>query len=272
MTFFNYLDSIGFTLGGINFSLYLLCKAIIVAIAIFGLGKLLSRTILTKIRKQNRLNDEIKDLLVTIFQIVWYPFLILLALHLIGIDLKAFLLFGGALGVGIGIGLQKIAANFISGILLLFEQNVKVGHFIEIQGGNKGWIRHLGARAAILEIGDGKEIIVPNEDLISKTVIDWTYSDRKIRIETSFAISIDSDLEKVRNIVLEAVRSNPHSSKTATHDCFLSQFNDLGALFVVRFWIDDLTKGKEALTHEILLSIWSRFQKEGIKLETRCLN
>lgn len=262
----DYLDSLGFAIGDIYFSVYLLLKTILIATLLFGGGRLLSQAVVTLIHGQKRIDEEVKDLLENAFQIVWYFTLTMITLHLVGIDLKAFALFGGAVGVGIGIGLQKIASNFISGIILLFEQSIKVGHLVEVQGSCTGWIRHLGARAAVIEIGDGRDVLVPNEELITKSVTDWTYKNRNIRIELTVKVSFKSDLEKAKKIMLEVANSHPLCSRFQPANCYLACFTDAGANFLLRLWMEDLLQGRDEVKSDVLMSIWKRFNAEGIEI------
>lgn len=169
-------------------------------------------------------------------------------------------------GIGIGFGLQKIAANFISGIIILFEQNIKVGHLVEVPGsGSPGWIRHLGARAAVIDTGDGRELLIPNEELLTKTVVDWTAKSKAIRTDLRIKVAFKSDLEKAKEIMLFAVQSHSYCSHLLAPTCYLEKFTDSGAEFLLQFWVDDLTVGKMEMQNDVLLYIWKTFAKENIE-------
>jgi|GEM_PF-3173254 len=262
----NYLDSLGFSLAGINVSIYLILKGLLIATCLFWFARLVSQGAVTFIESQKKITLEIRDLLENVFQVVLYTTVFLITLDLLGIDLKSLAIIGGAIGIGIGLGLQKIAANFISGLIILFEQNVKVGHLVEIQGGGSpGWIRHLGARAAVIETGDGRELLIPNEELLTKTLTDWTFKDKKVRTDLQIRVAFHSDLEKAKEIMLEAVASHPICSKMSPPDCFLEKFTENGAQFLLQFWVDDLSYKKMDMQNDVLLTIWKRFAQENIE-------
>jgi small-conductance mechanosensitive channel len=262
--FLNYLDTLGFNLSDIHISIYVLLKGLLVATCLFWFARFLSANVSHFIENQKTITPEIRDLLEYVFRVVLYTTIVLLTLDLIGIDLKSLAIVGGAIGIGIGLGLQKIAANFISGILILFEQSVKVGHLVEVSGTNKpGWIRHLGARAAVIDTGDGRQLLIPNEELLTKTIVDWTATDKCARTDLNIKVSFDSDLEKAKAIMLEAIKSHPICSKSLSPNCYLEKFTYNGAQFLLQFWVDDLTVGKD-MQNDVLLYIWRQFADNNI--------
>ncbi len=263
---FNYLDSLGFSLVGIHLSIFLILKALLVATCLFWIAGLICQGAISFIESQEKMNPDVRDLMGSIVKSVLYISVVLITLDLVGIDLKSLAIVGGAMGIGIGLGLQKIAANFISGIILLIEQNIKVGHYVEIPGGGgPGWIRHLGARAAVIDTGDGKGVLIPNEELLTKTVIDWTYSNRAIRSDLEIKVAYRSNLERAKEIMLEAAANHPTCSKIYRPTCFLEKFTDNGAQFLLLFWVDDLSVGKLDMQNDVLLTIWRRFGEENIE-------
>lgn len=265
----NYLDSLGFPLGGIHISILLILKGLLIATFSFWFARLICKVVISFIESQKKINPEVQDMLSNLFQVILYSTVALITLDLLGIDFTSLALIGGAIGIGIGLGLQKIAANFISGIIILFEQNIKVGHLVEIQGGgNPGWIRHLGARAAVIDTSDGKELLIPNEELLTKTLIDWTSKDKKLRTDLQIKVSVFSNLEKAKEIMLEAVTSHPLCSKSLPPSCFLEKFIDNSAQFLLQFWVDDLSIGKMDMQNDVLLTIWKRFAEENIEFPT----
>jgi small-conductance mechanosensitive channel len=262
----DYLDSLGFNVAGVNFSIFLILKTLLTATFLFWLVKLISRSVTTLIDSQISVDIEVRDLLQTLFQIILYATATFITFDIVGFDLKSFAMIGGAIGIGIGLGLQKIAANFISGVIVLFEQNIKVGHLVEIDGmGKPGWIRHLGARAAVVDTGDGKALLIPNEELLTKTVIDWTSYDRKIRTDLYIKVCFKSNLEKAKSIIVQAATSHPICSKKNPPTCYLEKFTDNGAEFLLQFWVDDLSVGKMDMQNDVLLYIWKRFAEENIE-------
>lgn len=262
----NYLKSLEFSVLGIHLSVYILLKLLIITTCLLWVANGVSRITLTFIKRHTRINDEMRDLLENIFHVVLYSAVTLISLNLVGIDLTSLAIVGGAIGIGVGFGLQKIAANFISGIIILFEQNVKVGHLVEVPGSTSpGWIRHLGARAALIDTGDGREVLIPNEELLTKTVVDWTAKDKKTRTDLRIKVAFKSDLEKAKQIMLDAAKSHPYCSPSLPPACYLEKFTDNGAEFLLQFWVDDLTVGKMEMQNDVLLYIWKTFDREHIQ-------
>lgn len=264
----NYLDTLGFPLGGVQISVFLILKGLLIGTCLLWFARLVCQNVIHFINSQQKITPELRDLMGNLVQVILYVAVFLITFDLIGIDLKTLAIVGGAIGIGIGLGLQKIAANFISGIIILFEQNIKVGHLVEIPGEKPGWIRHLGTRAAIVDMGNGRDLLIPNEELLTKTVIDWTAQNRKIRIDLQIKVSFKSNLEKAKKIMLDAVTNHPICSKSSPPSCFLEKFTDNGAQFVLLFWVDDLTIGQMDMQNDVLLTIWKRFGEENIEHPT----
>jgi len=264
-----YLDSLGVALGGVHLSLFLFLKGMLLVTCLAWIGKALSHSITAHIRHQEAVNEGTRELLIKIFQMALYAAIVLLALNILGIDLTIFALFGGAIGVGIGFGLQKIAANFISGIILLLEGNIKIGHLVELEGGCYGWIRQLGGRATVIEGVDGREVLVPNEELIGKSLINWTFSNTRGRIELPLCISYQNDLVKAKQLMLEVAQNYGHAASVPAASCYLSRFGDSGAEFLLYVWVEDMHRGRQAAQSELLLALWERFKEEGIVIPNR---
>ena len=181
--------------------------------------------------------------------------------------MTAFTVIGGAVGVGIGFGLQKIASNFISGIILLFEKAIEVGDWIEIENGNIfGIVRHFAGRYTIVEGFDGREIIIPNEDLIVNKVINWTYSNNRARIEINIGVAYNSDLNKVRQIMIDVANSNARCLRYPEVECNLTNFGDFDIKFLLTFWINDIVEGRQSAKSQVMLEIWQKFKENDIEI------
>ena len=192
---------------------------------------------------------------------------LMLSLSAVGIDLTALSVLGGAIGVGIGFGLQKIASNFISGIILLFEKAIEVGDWIEIENGNIfGIVRHFAGRYTIVEGFDGREIIIPNEDLIVNKVINWTYSNNRARIEINIGVAYNSDLNKVRQIMIDVANSNARCLRYPEVECNLTNFGDFDIKFLLTFWINDIVEGRQSAKSQVMLEIWQKFKENDIEI------
>ena len=187
-----------------------------------------------------------------------------IALSTIGLDLSSFAILGGAIGVGIGFGLQKVVSNLVSGLILLIDRSIKPGDVIEIEG-TYGWINSLRARYASVITRDGKEHLIPNEDLITNRVINWSFSDRNVRVRAPIGISYSSDPRKAIDLCLEAqiIFKNARRSRTR---CLVTSFGDNSINLELRFWIDDPSNGVGNIRSEVLLSIWDRFKENEIEI------
>ncbi len=204
-----------------------------------------------------------RHLIVKFFKIFVYIAALALTLSAIGIDLTAFALFSGALGVGIGLGLQKMTSNFVSGVTMLVERSIKIGDLIEI-GGNTGWVRQLHMRYALLETSDGREIIIPNEELISTRVTNWTLSTPMVRIEIKVTIAFDSDAEKARDLMIAAAAEHPRCLKDPHPICVLKEFAGNGLTFALSFWISDVKEGRSGPQSDVMFTILKKFKQSDI--------
>jgi small-conductance mechanosensitive channel len=187
-------------------------------------------------------------------------------MNFLGIDLTALAVFSGDLGIGIGFGLQKVTSNFISGIIILFEKTVQNDDLIELNDGTLGFLRNTGSRASLIETYDGKEVMVPNEDLITNRVINYTHSNKKARIKINIGVSYDCDLEKAQKLILEAAKEHPRTTKDPEALCFLEEFADSSVNFILLFWVNDVIEGRYGPRSDVLFSIWNKFKENNIEI------
>ncbi|MGA1055491.1 MAG: mechanosensitive ion channel family protein, partial [Pseudohongiellaceae bacterium] len=176
-------DNLVFGFGTVNLSLYDVIAASLIVILIFWLATIASEFAATQLKRFSIINASNRALATKITQIAIYIIALLIALDFIGIDLTTLTIFSGALGIGLGFGLQKISSNFVSGLILLFEKSIEEGDLLELEDGTYGFIRKASARFTLIETFDGKEVLVPNEDLITSRVTNWTYSNPRWRVE-----------------------------------------------------------------------------------------
>ena len=188
-----------------------------------------------------------------------------IALSTIGLDLTSFALLGGAVGVGIGFGLQKVVSNLVSGLILLIDRSIKPGDVIEIEG-TYGWINSLRARYASVITRDGKEHLIPNEDLITNRVINWSFSDRNVRVRVPVGISYDSNPRLAIELCLQAAKSTSRTLMDPEPKCLLTGFGDNSIDLELRFWIDDPSNGVGNVRSAVLLSIWDNFNENNIEI------
>ncbi|MGE4253478.1 MAG: mechanosensitive ion channel family protein [Parvibaculaceae bacterium] len=258
-----YLDSVSLEVGNIRLSLYTLVKAAIAGGILFWLGRLSNDAGQTVIRKQETLDIPTRELLAKIFQIVLFVLLFILLLQVLGLDLTALTIFGGAVGVGLGFGLQQIASNFISGMILLFERSMKVGDYVELGNGMAGTLREMNMRSSTLHTGDGKEIMVPNEKFITSEFVNWTKSDSLHRHEVAFSVPYDADLHRIPDLIAVAAAKHPHILALPSGPaCELKQFGEKGIVFVLGYWV----MGTEGYSSEVHFLVWDTLKEAGIPL------
>ena len=262
-----FLDSISLSVGNIRLSLYFLIKAGIFGAAFFWIGRVTSEAGRNAIQRQESLDRGLRELATRLFEIVLYFVIFLLLLQVLGVDLTALAILGGAIGVGLGFGLQQIAANFISGIIVLLERSIVVGDYVELEDGKAGIVKQINIRSTVLETFDGKEIVVPNERFITQRFINWTHDDPRQRYEVEFMVSYDTDLHKVPPIIEKAVLKHPRVLREPEMpDCELREFADHGVKFAVEFWVEGLDDGPNKFSSDVLFLIWDALKENGIRI------
>jgi len=189
---------------------------------------------------------------------------ITIALSAVGINLSALAVFSGAVGVGIGIGLQKIVANFISGIILLADKSVKPGDLVTI-GDSSGRISAMKTRYISVAAGDGREFLIPNEDLVTQKVTNWTYSDKNTLVKVNFGTNYDADPKQVCKLAIDVAAAAPRAIKSRAPNCILTEFAEAGMKFSLTFWIAD-PDGMDNVKSEVMVSLWETFKREGIRV------
>ena len=262
-----YLDDLAFKIGSVRISAYLVIKAIIVLIALFWLSSLVRNKSKSYIESSKTIKTSTKGLISKAIDILIYTVVFVVLLKTFGVDLTTLAVIGGAVGVGIGFGLQKIASNFISGIILLFEKSVEIGDIVELDNGNiYGTVKHFGGRYTIVETMDGKEIMIPNEEFIINKVTNWTYSNNRARIEIIIGVAHGTDLEQACELMVESARENPRCLNYPEVECYVTNFGEYDIKITLYFWISDIVGGRMKPRGEVLISIWKKFKEQGIKI------
>ena len=261
------LDATRVSLGRIDFSILAIARAAIAGAVLFWLGRWSADQGTTYIRAQEQMGVPTRELAAKALELAIFAAAGLVLLNIMGLDLSALALLGGAIGVGLGFGLQKIAANFISGIILLLEGQATVGDFVELDGGESGTIIKLGARATILETFDGKWIVVPNEDFITSRIVNWSDAGSGNRYEVDFSVSYDTDINVIPEIIQKAVAAHPAVlTEPEAPDCELRSFGDSGVEFGVEFWVEGIDDGKNKYTSEVRFLIWNALKEANIEI------
>jgi small-conductance mechanosensitive channel len=251
-------------IAGFRISPYIIMRSVLTVIILFWIAGILNEFSLNKINALRGVKPATRTLAAKFIQIVIYMICVLTSLRVIGIDLTALAVFGGAVGIGLGVGLQKITANFISGLILLFEKSLQVGDLVELVDGTQGYVRFMGARYTLIETPDGKEIMIPNEDFITTRLINLTYNNKKAQIEIRLSVPFGADFLLAQRVMLEAAEQNPRALSDPAPQCFLNEFGESGALFILYFWVADVTEGRFSPKSDVMFSIWRKFREHGI--------
>ena len=257
------LDGMAMKLGSSQISVLTVIKLVLAVALLWLLAQWLGRVIENRISRAAYVNAGMQVALVKLSKFVLLVLAFLLALDAVGIDLTALAVFGGALGVGLGFGLQRIASNFISGFIVLFDRSIRPGDVITID--NKlGWVQELHARYVVVKDRDGVERLIPNEMLITNEVINWSYSDRNVRLKIPVSISYDNDPEQALALLDQAARANPRVLDDPAPTTRLMAFGESGIQLELRVWIQDPEAGMGSVRSDINLAIWHAFKDAGI--------
>jgi len=262
-----FLDNLAIELGNIRLSALFLIKAAIFGAILFWLGRQSNNAGQSAIRRQEGLDLGMQELISKLFQIVLFIVIGIVFLQVLGIDLTALAVLGGAVGVGLGFGLQQIAANFISGMIILFERLLTIGDFVEMEDGKQGILKEINMRSTTLETFDGKEVMVPNEKFITTTFVNWTRDDPRQRYEVEFQVAYDTDIEQVPDLINKAVTKHPQVvTDPEPVDTELRGFGDSGINFAVEFWADGLDDGKNKFSSDVLFIVWRTLRDNNISI------
>jgi len=262
------MEALSFQSGSHRFSLWLLVQAAAVVVAAAILALALARIVESRLMGVTQMNLSLRMALSKAARTVFLILAVLVALPAVGIDLTVLSVFGGALGVGIGFGLQKVASNYVSGFIILLDRSVRIGDLVTVD--NKyGEVSQINTRYTLLKAPDGTESIVPNETLITQTVVNHSLSRPNVRVALSVQVSYDSDLERAEALMLEAA----HSQSRVIFDdpgslprVYLKEFADNGILLELAVWIRDPSEGQNNLRSDINWAIWRLFRQAGIEI------
>ena len=256
------LDSAALTFGAVRLSLLMVVKAVLlIAVLLWG-ALALARLIGARIQRLS-LSPSVQALTHNLATIVLVSLALLIGLSMVGIDLTALTVFSGAVGVGLGFGLQKIVSNFVSGIILLLERSIKPGDVIEV-GQTYGVVNSVGARYVSVHGRDGKVYMIPNETLITNQVVNWSGGSPLLRLDVAFTVAFGSDLHEVRRLAIEAARQTGRVATEPAPVCHISEFGDEAVNLLLRFWIRDPANGVRNVKGEVYLALWQMFHEHGI--------
>jgi len=259
------LDSAGVVVGGLRITALVAIKATVLLLLALWAATATSNFLDRRLRSYSDLTPSIQVLLGKLVRVALITFAVLVVLSSVGIDFSALALFSGAVGVGVGFGLQKIVSNLVSGIILLADKSIKPGDIITL-GDNWGWVDTMGARYTSVVSPDGREYLIPNEDFVTQRVINWSYSNERVGLDVKFGVSYASDPHQVRAVALAAVTALPRVLNEPAPVCQLVRFGDSSLDFALWFWIGDPIKGVGNVRSEVLFALWDAFKREGIEI------
>lgn len=257
------LEQAALPIGDQELTLLSLITGILTLVLLVWLAIAASSLLEQRIAKLSTLNPSARVLFVKLTRIGLIVVAVMVGLSSAGLDLTFFAVFGGAVGLGVGFGLQKVISNLFSGVILLLDRSIKPGDVVEIQGAY-GWINKLAARYTSVITRDGTEYLIPNEDMITQPVINWSHSNRLVRRMIEVGVSYDSDIELARQLMVEAATEVRRALDNPAPVCQLKDFGDSAVILELRFWIDDPQNGVSNVASEVRIGIWQRFHENGI--------
>jgi len=266
------LDSMTIQLGNTKLTAYGLVRTLIFGSLLFWLGRVSNKVGQTIIRKQASLDIKSRELFAKLFEVVLFFIISMLILKLMGINLTALAVFGGAVGVGLGFGLQAIASNFISGVIIIMDKSISVGDHVEMDDGKSGLVTQLNLRSTTLETFDGKDIVIPNEKFITGAFTNWTHKNNKQRYRVDFSVAYSTDVRSMIELIKKAIVKHPQVlNDQEGHieeqpDCEIDSFGDNGINMFVEFWMVGIDDGKNHVGSDLMLTILETLQENDIQI------
>ncbi|RED11228.1 mechanosensitive ion channel family protein [Pontivivens insulae] len=258
-------DRAAITLGDTRISVLLVLQTLLsVGLTIF-VANWLSGEARSRLMRNEDMSPSMRVLSEKLVTVVLYAIALALGLQFIGFDLTTLTVLSGAIGLGLGFGLQKVVSNLVSGVILLLDKSIKPGDVISL-GDTFGWISGLGARYVSVVTRDGREYLIPNEDLITNQVVNWSHSSKLVRLDINFGVSYDSDPHQVRNIAVEATTKVARVQSSPAPVCHIVGFGDSSIDFVLRFWIDDPSGGLTNIRGNVFLALWDVLKKNDVEI------
>ncbi len=261
----NFLEMLQLPLGNAKISAYGVLTGVFVLVVMLWIVQWASWLIENRIKAIDSLSSSIKVLIGKAMKIALIAAAFLIAVDSMGLDLTVLTVLGGGLGVGIGFGLQKVISNLVSGFILLTDKSIKPGDVIEIEN-TYGWINNLSARYVSIITRDGTEHLIPNENLITQKVVNWSFTHNLVRLRIPIGISYGSDVTKALELVQQAANCEDRILKDPCPMCHLVEFGDSSINIEGRVWINDPSNGVTNIKSAILLNVWKLFKENGIEI------
>ncbi|HEY6833146.1 MAG TPA: mechanosensitive ion channel domain-containing protein [Pseudolabrys sp.] len=259
------LNSVGITLGGLRVTPLLVIKTSVLLMLTLWAANAVADFLDRRLQTSTDLTPSIQVLMSKLIRLLLISFAVVIVLSTVGIDLSALAFFSGAVGVGVGFGLQKIVSNLVSGIILLADKSIKPGDVISV-GDHFGRVGNMGARYTSVDTRDGREYLIPNEDFITQRVANWTYSSDLVRLFVKFSTTYDSDPRKAQEAAVEAALNVERVLKKPAPACMLTAFGATSIEYELWFWIRDPAAGVVNVKSDVLLALWDTLDKQGVSI------
>jgi small-conductance mechanosensitive channel len=259
------LDRIAVDIGDMHVSALAILTAIVLVGVLFTVARFVATATGARIQRSEDLSPSMRVLLVKLLQIVLYAGAFFLGLKAVGVDLTGLAVLSGAIGVGLGFGLQKVISNLVSGVIILLDKSIKPGDVISL-GETFGWVTTLTARYVGITTRDGREYLIPNEDLITGQVVNWSHSNEFVRLDIFFGCAYGDDPHLVRRVAIEAAAGVERVLPGQRPVCHIVGFGDSSVDYILRFWIADPTGGLTNIRGNVYLALWDAFQANGISI------
>lgn len=261
----SFLESLAISFGDFKLSALTVIKALIITGALVSGARILTTGATNRIRRNPDISPSMQVLAIKGVQLFLFGGAIFIGLKAVGFDLTGLAVLSGAIGVGLGFGLQKVVSNLVSGIIILLDKSIKPGDVISL-GETFGWIEALGARYVSVVTRDGKEYLIPNEDLITGQVVNWSHSDEFVRLDLFFGTAYNDDPHLVRKLAVEAAGRVNRVLKDRPSVCHIVGFGDSSVDYILRFWIKDPTEGLTNIKGHVYLALWDIFKENNISI------
>lgn len=259
------MTQVGFSIGKQQLNLWLIFSGLVTIFLTVVFALWISGVIEARLMGMRSLDGNLRIVGVRVARAVLTVLAVLVSLSMVGIDMTALSVFTGALGVGLGFGLQKIASNYVSGFIILLERSIRIGNIVQI-GADSGVVSQITTRYTVIRNPGGIEFIVPNEMLIGTVVQNQTYSDNSLRLSTTVGVAYDSDLELAMHLMVESARRQPRVLPDPPPRVLLTQFADSSINLELGFWVADPENGKMNVVSDINLAIWQAFREHGVQI------
>lgn len=261
----DYLSVPVIKIGEINITIWTIIYFIFLMFILFYITNKLRRWVIYKLLAKSRIDLGVRVAVGTIFRYIIISIGLIIVLQTVGIDLSTITILAGALGIGIGFGLQNITNNLVSGIIILFERPIKVGDRIEV-GEISGDVIKISMRSTTIITNDNISIIVPNSDFISSTVINWSHIDRNIRLNFPVGVSYKEDPKNIKKLLLEVANENEGILKEPKPDVLFDKFSDSSLVFNLRVWTREYINRPGVLRSQIYYAVFEKFRQYGVEI------